>query len=154
MVWHPASVDDREDLLALLAPVTKALRRIEDAAAARASLTMWQYAVLSVIVATPGLNQRQVATRLDYSVNRLVADLDELERRALLRRRAGADRRSNVLEATAKGERVMRQVRALIRAGEGELLGRLPADRQADVVTVARALALAVRASDGPDADG
>jgi DNA-binding MarR family transcriptional regulator len=129
-------VEQRVDLLASLAPVTKALRRIEDTAAGHFGLTMWQYAVLSVIVATPGLHQRAVAERLDYSANRIVADLDHLERKGLLVRRSGADRRSNALHATTAGAQVMRKIRTEIHRQEDELLSRLPA-RQRDALTSA-----------------
>src|SRR3954471_14130470 len=103
-------VTERIDLLAALAPLTRALRRVEDDAAARAGITMWQYAILAVVVAAPGLNQGAVATRLGYSKNRIIADLDLLEERDLLTRTPGPDRRANVLRATPAGRRVMKRV--------------------------------------------
>jgi DNA-binding MarR family transcriptional regulator len=138
--------EPRPDLLALLAPVTKMLRGIEDAAAAQAGLTMWQYAILSLVAASPGLNQRAVADRLDYSANRLVADLDELERRRLLRRRPGPDRRANVLEVTAAGTRVMLRVRAEIHRGEDELLAGLGPAQRRTLLSAVRDLAVRSRA--------
>src|SRR4051812_36449529 len=112
--------EPRSDLLAMLAPLTKALRGIEDAAAEREGLTMWQYAILALVVELPGLNQGEVARRLDYSPNRIIADLDLLERRRLLWRRTGSDRRANVLEATTAGTRLMRQIQADIHRGEDD----------------------------------
>ena len=137
--------EERVDLLASLAPLTKALRRIEDDAAAHSGLTMWQYAVLSVIVAMPGLHQRAVAERLDYSANRIVADLDHLERLRLLDRRSGSDRRANALHATAAGARVMRIIRTEIHRREDELLSRLPAQQREALTSAVRLLALTVR---------
>lgn len=120
----------RRDLLASLLPITRALRRIEDDAAATEGLTMWQYAILTVLsdaVRGPALNQREVAERLDYSRNRIVADLDVLEQRTMILRRPGVDRRSNLLILTASGAARMNAIRVRIHAGEDTLLAGLPA---------------------------
>jgi MarR family transcriptional regulator, transcriptional regulator for hemolysin len=132
---------DRQDLLAVLAPLTRSLRRIEDAAAARAGITMWQYALLAVVADVAGLNQTQAATRLGYSKNRIVADLDLLERRRLLIRRPGPDRRANVLSATAAGIRLMHAVRTDIHDREDRLLTTLPHEQRAGIVAACRAIA-------------
>ena len=137
--------DDRGDLLAALAPLTKALRRIEDSAAGRANITMWQYAILSVVAAQPGLNQAQVADYLQYSRNRIIPDLDLLERRKLLTRRPAADRRANQLRPTAAGIRLMRQVRADIHHQEDLLLAMLPADQRKGLHSAAQAVSQALR---------
>jgi DNA-binding MarR family transcriptional regulator len=136
---------ERIDLLASLAPLTRALRRIEDDAAAAAGVTMWQYAILAVVTETPELNQGEVATRLGYSKNRIIADLDELEQRKLLTRTPGPDRRANVLRATAAGRRLMERVRAAIRRGEDELLGSLPADQRRALTSAMRTITRALR---------
>ena len=73
-------------------PVAKSLRRIEEVAAAEHGVNMWQYAILSVVIEAPGLNQSEVAKRLQYSVNRIIGDLDVLADRGLLTRRTGDDR--------------------------------------------------------------
>lgn len=117
----------RQDLLASLFPITRALRRIEDDAAGAHGLTMWQYAILSVLDARADLNQREVADGLGYSRNRIVADLDLLEARTLITRRPGVDRRSNRLRLTASGAARMRHIRDDIHAGEDALLAGLPA---------------------------
>ena len=120
----------RRDLLASLGPVAKALRRVEDAAAATEDLTMWQYAVLSVVADQPGLNQGQVAKALEYSSNRIVSDLDVLETRQLVTRRRGADRRSNTLEITPEGRALQRRVQDRVHAGEDSLLDGLTSAQQ------------------------
>lgn len=139
--------DDREDLLALVMPLTRALRRIEDEAAAGHGITMWQYAILSVAVERPGSNQAAVADTLAYSRNRIVADVDRLERDGLLRRQPGADRRANVLEVTAAGTATMRAVRADIRRHEEELLAPLSATACQALVKSLRRLRAHVRSS-------
>ena len=78
-------------------PIARALRRIEEAAAARDGVNMWQYAILSVVAERPGLNQREVAGVLQYSPNRIVGDLHALVERGLVVRRPGRDRRANRL---------------------------------------------------------
>ena len=122
---------ERADLLASLHPLTRALRRIEDDAAARHGLTMWQYAILSVVAETPDLNQGEVARALQYSPNRIIADLDELQSRNLLERVPGADRRANLLRITSAGAMLQRRVQKRVRAGEDDLLaGLTPSQRR------------------------
>ena len=119
--------DTRVDLLALLMPISRYLRHAEESAAARHGLTMWQYAILSVVDRRIGLNQSEVAARLAYSKNRIVADLDRLEQEDLLVRRPGADRRANTLAVTVAGRRAMHAIRAEIHHHEDDLLGGLSA---------------------------
>jgi DNA-binding MarR family transcriptional regulator len=136
---------ERTDLLAALAPFTKALRRIEDDAAAAAGITMWQYAILAVVVHDPGRNQGEVAERLGYSKNRIIADLDLLEQHNLLTRKPGPDRRANVLHATPAGRRLMQQVRTAIRRGEDRLLRTLPDDQRDALASATRTITSALR---------
>lgn len=136
---------ERQDLLASLLPVTRALRRIEDAAAAAHGVTMWQYAVLAVVAPRPGMNQGEAATLMDYSKNRIIADLDHLQQQGLLVREPGADRRSNVLRVTDSGVRVMRQVQADIHRGEDGLLAGLSATAIRDFQRISRQLGALVR---------
>jgi DNA-binding MarR family transcriptional regulator len=131
----------RRDLLASLGPVAKALRRLEDAAAATEDLSMWQYAVLSVVADQPGLNQGQVAKALQYSQNRIVSDLDVMEARQLLTRRPGADRRANTLEITPQGRVVQRRVQDRIHAAEDTLLAGLTSAQQRQLRAAAEHLA-------------
>lgn len=136
----------RSDLAANMAPVTKALAQMEDAIARRRGLTMWQYAVLVAIRDDPGSNQGQVATKIGYDKNRIVADLDALEAAGLVRRTPGEDRRANHLNVTERGARVATELQAAVHAGEDRLLAPLPAgDRR----TLARAVtALRARVAD------
>jgi DNA-binding MarR family transcriptional regulator len=135
----------RRDLLASLMPLARALRRIEEAAAARDGATMWQYAILSVVAERPGLNQREVAELLQYSPNRIVGDLQALEERELVVRRPGRDRRANRLEITEAGDAVRRRVQAEIHEREDELLGGLPPEQRDAFDAAARHLAARVR---------
>ena len=117
----------RRDLLSVLFPLTRDLRRIEDEAAAADQLTMWQYAVLMVIEDAP-TNQASLAGRLRYSKNRLVHDIDHLERLGLVTREVlPADRRSNLVTITARGRSTRRRIQRRIHQGEDELLRHVPA---------------------------
>jgi DNA-binding MarR family transcriptional regulator len=127
---------ERADLLVTLHPLTRALRRIEDDAAAQHGLTMWQYAILSVIGETPDLNQGEVARALQYSPNRIIADLDELQSRRLLERIAAADRRANLLRITTAGAVLQRRVQKRIRAREDELLTGLTLSQRRQFDTI------------------
>lgn len=134
----------RPDLLGLVFPLARALRRIEDDAAAAQQLTMWQYAVLSVVAYRPGMNQLGTAELLGYSRNRIVGDLDLLEQRGLLTRRSGSDRRSNTLWITEQGSAVVADVQRRIHAAEDDLLaGMAAADRRELLRLLARAATLA-----------
>lgn len=117
----------RRDLLSVLFPLTRDLRRIEDVAAAADDLTMWQYAVLSVIEDDPA-NQASLAARLRYSKNRLVHDIDHLEQLGLVTREVRpSDRRSNLVTITARGRSTRRRIQRRIHDGEDELLQHVPA---------------------------
>lgn len=135
---------ERIDLLAALAPFTKALRKIEDDDAGAAGISMWQYAILAVVVDDPGLGQADVAARLGYSKNRIIADLDLLEQRELLTRMPGPDRRVNMLRATSAGRRLMLRVRAAIRRGEDQLLRNLPAEQRHALTSATRTITQAL----------
>jgi DNA-binding MarR family transcriptional regulator len=121
-----------------LAPLTRALRRIEDAAAADVGLTMWQYAILTVVGEGDQQNQAEVAARLGYSKNRIVADLDLLERRSLLIRQPGPDRRANLLRVTPAGSELERRIREEIHRGEDELLATLDPQQRTDLLEAIR----------------
>jgi DNA-binding MarR family transcriptional regulator len=140
-------VPDRQDLLASLFPITKALRVIEDEAAAEQGITMWQYAILVVADHSPGTNQADAARLLDYSKNRIVGDLDHLEAAGLLQRTAGSDRRSNLLTVTPAGRAALEGVRAEIHRREDVLLADLSPTARAQFSRQARRLGDLVRSS-------
>lgn len=136
----------RRDLLASVHPLAKELRRIEDQAAADYGVTMWQYAILSVVSDSPGLNQGQVARNLQYSANRIVADLDELQERGLLVREPGQDRRANQLHVTEAGAALQRKVQHDVHDREDDLLAGLSPTRQRQLRAALQQLAQQMRA--------
>ncbi|SKC69012.1 MarR family winged helix-turn-helix transcriptional regulator [Krasilnikoviella flava] len=118
---------ERRDLLELIGPLYRGLRRAEERCAREAGLSMWQYAVLSVAARDDGLSQTEIADRLAYSRNRIVNDLDLLEARGLAERRAGADRRRYSIAVTPAGRDAVAGIRAAIWSAEDALLSHLPA---------------------------
>jgi DNA-binding MarR family transcriptional regulator len=144
--------DRRQDLLALLLPLTRDLRRIEEAAAGEHGLTMWQYAILSVADRRPGWHQAAIADALGYSKNRIVGDIDHLEGAGLLTRSPGADRRANVLTVTTAGRRAMRAIQREIHRHEDALLAPLSESARQTFVTALRGLDQQVRGGVRPAA--
>ena len=98
-----------------------------------------------VVAERPGANQREIATYLQYSPNRIVADLHDLETRGWLTRRPGPDRRANLLAPTEAGEAVRPAHPGRDPPGGGRA-PRRPDDRQrASFADAARELARLVR---------
>jgi DNA-binding MarR family transcriptional regulator len=132
----------RRDLLSVVGPLNRQLRRIEDRCAREAGLSMWQYAILSVAQTQAGLSQTVVADLLGYSKNRIVGDLDELAERGLAERRPGDDRRAHAIHVTPAGQALVAEVRASIWRQEDELLPHLsPEQREALLTLLSSAIA-------------
>jgi DNA-binding MarR family transcriptional regulator len=91
-------------------------------------------------------DRREFDAQLQYSANRIVADLDELELRGLVVRVPAADRRANVLSVIRSGAAVQRRIQREIHAREDELLAGLSATQQRQLHTVVDALARRLRA--------
>jgi DNA-binding MarR family transcriptional regulator len=82
-----------------------------------------QYSILTVIERNPGLRQGAVGEALGVKRANVVAMIDELERRKLLRRDpCPGDRRSWALMLTAKGSRLTAELHALSERHERRLI--------------------------------
>ena len=87
-----------------------------------------EFAVLHHLDAQGPIAQRDLALALRIQPSNLVAVLDQLEERGLLRRPADpADRRRHRVELTAQGRRALRRARQATERAEGELLAPLSA---------------------------
>jgi DNA-binding MarR family transcriptional regulator len=116
-------------LAGLVLPIAKTLAALETSIARRHGLTPWQYAILTAAAEPPGRTQRELAGAIGYDRNRIVADLDVLEGRALLVRLVDAtDRRSNRIEVTPAGRRLARATGRDLRAGTEALLAAVGPD--------------------------
>ena len=119
---------DGEDLGALFARTTRRLIEAERPMLAEHGLSMWAYIALSHLADRPAGTQLALATAMGYDKTRLIALLDDLERRGLVTRTPDpADRRARIVELTAAGRDRHAATRADIRAMEDELLRDLTA---------------------------
>jgi DNA-binding MarR family transcriptional regulator len=126
---------DRSDLAALAVRLSRALMVLEQPILAGQDLSMWGYAVLSVLRSEPVRTQTALARSIGADKTRLIPVLDELQRRGLIEREPDpADRRVRLLRLTRAGRELQASVQARIRAEEVRLLALLPqSDRAAFV---------------------
>ncbi|UZJ32884.1 MarR family winged helix-turn-helix transcriptional regulator [Streptomyces endophytica] len=123
----------RPDLAAMMVPLSRALMAAEQPALDAHGLTMWGYSVLLHLDETPIRTQAALAEAIRADKTRIIAVLDDLETRELIRRQPDpGDRRVRLLSLTPEGRRVRDATQAAIQENEEHLLARLPAaDRTA-----------------------
>jgi DNA-binding MarR family transcriptional regulator len=124
--------DDRRDLAAMFAPLTRALIEREEPVLDAHDISMWGYIVLTALVEQPVRTQAALAQAIRADKSRIISVLDELQERGLIRRQPDeADRRVHLLSLTPEGDRLRQSVEAGIRRSEEEVLAMLPAaDRE------------------------
>jgi DNA-binding MarR family transcriptional regulator len=124
--------DDRRDLAAMFAPLTRALIAREEPVLRAHDISMWGYIVLTALAEQPVRTQAALAQAINADKSRIIGVLDELQRRGLIHRQPDeGDRRVHLLSLTPVGDRLRRAVEAGIRQEEEEVLGLLsPADRE------------------------
>jgi DNA-binding MarR family transcriptional regulator len=124
--------DDRRDLAAMFAPLTRALIAREEPVLLAHDVSMWGYIVLTALVEHPVRTQAALAQAINADKSRIIGVLDELQERGLIHRQPDeADRRVHLLSLTPAGDRLRRSVEAGIRNREEEVLAVLPpADRE------------------------
>jgi MarR family transcriptional regulator, organic hydroperoxide resistance regulator len=125
--------DDRRDLAAMLAPLTRALIAREEPVLDAHDISMWGYIVLTALVEHPVRTQAALAQAINADKSRIISVLDELQERGLIHRQPDeADRRVHLLSLTPAGDQLRRSVEAAIRHREEQVLAVLPpADRDA-----------------------
>ena len=125
--------DDRRDLAAMFAPLTRKLIAREEPVLLAHDISMWGYIVLTALVEQPVRTQAALAQAIHADKSRIISVLDELQERGLIQRQPDeADRRVHLLSLTPAGDRLRRSVEAGIRRQEEQVLARLPpADRDA-----------------------
>jgi MarR family transcriptional regulator, organic hydroperoxide resistance regulator len=128
--------NDREDLAAMFAWVTRKLGDEEKPLLAASELTMWEYIVLSNLARGPAPNQLTLARAVRHDKTRLIKLLDDLQDRGMIDRTPDpADRRSHNVRITDKGRRVHATARAAIRKMEDEVLDVLTAAERRALLT-------------------
>ncbi|MBF6177167.1 transcriptional regulator SlyA [Nocardia otitidiscaviarum] len=140
----------RPDLAAMLAPLGRALVQAELPILERNGLSMWGYSVLLGLGEDPVYTQAALAKRINADKTRIIAVLDDLQRRGLITRTPDpADRRARLLSLTPEGRAIRDRAQREIQEREERLLSQLtPADRTAFLRALQR-LSDAVR--DQPD---
>ncbi|WP_307835393.1 MarR family winged helix-turn-helix transcriptional regulator [Streptomyces adelaidensis] len=101
---------------------------------------------------TPIRTQAALADAIRADKTRIIAVLDDLEGRGLIRRRPDpGDRRARLLSLTADGRQLRDTVQCAIQEGEERLLARLPAgDREGFLRSLQVLSALAESGGTGP----
>jgi DNA-binding MarR family transcriptional regulator len=127
-----AFAEDRRDLAAMFAPLTRALIAREEPVLRAHDISMWGYIVLTALVEQPVRTQAALAQAINADKSRIISVLDELQERGLIHRQPDeADRRVHLLSLTPAGDRLRRAVEAGIRQREEQVLSMLsPADRE------------------------
>jgi MarR family transcriptional regulator, organic hydroperoxide resistance regulator len=125
--------DDRRDLAAMFAPLTRVLIAREEPVLHAHGISMWGYIVLTALVEQPVRTQAALAQAINADKSRIISVLDELQERGLIHRQPDeADRRVHLLSLTPAGDRLRRSVEAGIRREEEQVLTLLTAaDRDA-----------------------
>jgi DNA-binding MarR family transcriptional regulator len=114
--------DDR-DLGALFGQITRRLIEAERPLLEAEGLSMWEYIVLSELARRAAPSQLALARRVRYDKTRLIALIDELGGRGLIRRTPDpADRRAHTIALTDHGVSVHASARERVRAMETDLL--------------------------------
>jgi len=110
----------------LLKHAQLALGELTAAALEPFALTGRELAVLTVLASSEPASQQQAAQRLGVDRTTMVALVDVLEDKGLVRRHAHAeDRRRNVVELTEKGHDRLRQAGQAAQEAEGRFLAPL-----------------------------
>ncbi len=107
----------------MLAPLTRTLIAMERPILESHGLSMWAYSVLVALSRGPARGQGVLAQEIGADKTRIIAVLDDLQKRGLLDRTPDpSDRRARLLELTPEGHRVVAQAQARIQAGEEQQL--------------------------------
>jgi DNA-binding MarR family transcriptional regulator len=135
------AMSSRPDLAAMLVPIGRRLMAMEQPILDAAGLSMWGYAVLLALGDEPVRTQAALAEMIGADKTRIIADLDELQDRAMITREPDPDdRRVRLVAITAKGRRTRDRAQAEIQKAEERLLSRLSRDDRAAFLRAAQAL--------------
>jgi DNA-binding MarR family transcriptional regulator len=119
-------VDHDPDLGALFGQITRRLIEAERPLLHAVGLSMWEYIVLSELARHPAPSQLVLARSIRYDKTRLIAMIDGLSERGLIRRTPDpADRRAHTIALTDLGAAVHASARERVRAMETDLLANL-----------------------------
>lgn len=102
-------------------------------------ITPGLFGVLTIVEANPGLKQTELAKAAHLDRSTVVSVIDNLERRALVERRAAAsDRRSNSLHLTADGKILLKKIKRMVAEHEQRIKSNLSDTEQATLIRLMR----------------
>lgn len=111
-------------------------------------ITIVQFSVLATVADNPGLSQADLALALSVERPRMVPIIDALEQRGLaIRIPSQADARFRDIALTAKGQKVLRELKQRFAKHQTKLLKKL------DVASADETLAILWRLADGRSRD-
>jgi DNA-binding MarR family transcriptional regulator len=107
--------------------------------AADAGVTPVQFAVLQVLAAQPGLDQRTLARAVSFDTSTIGGVIDRLEARGLLTRsHSPGDRRVRLLHLTPEGESLLADLTPSMLRTQGRILEPLSATERKDFMRMMR----------------
>jgi DNA-binding MarR family transcriptional regulator len=107
----------------LLQKLGQVVFRLMEAELAGLGLRVRHYSVLGVLLDRGRMSQQDIGTYLRIDAATMVATIDDLEKRSLVRRnRREDDRRSYVVTVTPDGEKVIAQIEEVMDRLDAELL--------------------------------
>ncbi|MFJ2746293.1 MarR family winged helix-turn-helix transcriptional regulator [Streptomyces sp. NPDC087440] len=106
------------------------------------TLTGPQFAVLTVVHASPGHDQRSMASAVALDTSTMADVCRRLEKRGLLDRRTALDDgRRKLLYLTAEGEKALREANHRARELDARLLGPFEPEQRAEVLRLLTSMA-------------
>jgi DNA-binding MarR family transcriptional regulator len=125
----------------MLAPLVRELIAAELPVLEANGVSMWGYSVLVALDRSAIRTQAALAEAIGADKTRIIAILDELQEKGLIKRVADpADRRARLLEITKEGRRIKEATQAAIQRGEERWLGTLSATDRATFLRVLQEL--------------
>ena len=104
---------------------------------AELELTPRDAGAIRVLGRSPGISQRELATRLGTTPSRIVPLLDSLEHRGLVERsRSERDRRNYELSLTETGQALLAPLRRIAEAHQRAVLAALTVDEQVQLASL------------------
>jgi DNA-binding MarR family transcriptional regulator len=123
----------------LAGQVSKCGRREVEQAVRERGLVLIQHAVLVALDELGPLSQRELADALDFDKSHLVAQLDGLEQRGLVKREPDrSDRRRNRLLLTVAGKALADELAPIARRSQKDLLDSLSGPEQRTLIALLR----------------
>ncbi len=132
-----------DDVVILLVRAAGSAMRLANAALEPYGLRARHYAALQLADSERGIPQRQIGALLGLDPSAVVALVDDLERRSLVRRRADPeDRRTRLVRLTSTGRRLLAQATIAARQVQEQTVAALPDADRARFVRMLQAIVL------------